>query len=88
MAVGFQYGGEKYGRGNYRNGPMRWTRLAAAALRHIYQWLFIEDIDKESGVNHIGLALCSLCMLAFQIKRHPAVDDRNLKPLDTSSRGR
>ena len=79
MAEGFAYGAQKYSRGNYRNSGMEWTRLAAACLRHVYQWLFVSTIDAESGCNHISLALCSLAMLSFQIKNHPEMDNRNLR---------
>ena len=79
MAEGFEYGARKYARGNYRLSAMGWTRLCAASLRHTFQWLFVEDVDQESGCNHISLALCSLAMLAFQIKNHPEADNRNLE---------
>lgn len=79
MAEGFAYGARKYRRSNYRQSGLEWTRLAAACLRHVYQWLFVSTIDAESGCNHISLALCSLAMLAFQIKNHPETDNRNLK---------
>ena len=79
MAEGFAYGARKYTRSNYRLSSLHWTRLSAACLRHIYQWLFVSTLDEESGCNHISLALCSLAMLAFQIKRHPEADDRGLK---------
>lgn len=75
IARAMTYGANKYGRGNYRQSGMHWTRLTAACLRHIFAWLFVADID-ESGNNHIDHAIASLAMLAYQMKHHPECDNR------------
>jgi hypothetical protein len=61
-ARGFMLGEKKYGRYNYTGG-MEASRLVAAALRHITQWMGGEDNDPESGASHLGHARCCLAML-------------------------
>lgn len=75
------YGANKYtteegsGRHNWRKG-FEYSRLHAAALRHIGAWGEGEDLDPESGINHIAHALCCLMfLLEHQIKGY-GVDDR------------
>lgn len=75
MAAALEYGMHKYSKRNYEKG-IAYTRLADAALRHLYKWIHKEDIDKESRLNHIGHALSNLAMLAYMIKHFPDLDDR------------
>ena len=75
MAKAFTYGAQKYGDDNFREG-LSVRRQIAASLRHIYQFLDIEDIDEESQCKHIGCALASLAMAAYTIERKPEFDDR------------
>lgn len=70
------FGRVKYEAHNWRKG-FKWTRLAAAALRHIFSWLSGEDKDKESGLSHIDHALCCLMFLSAHIKNaNMGKDDR------------
>jgi Domain of unknown function (DUF5664) len=62
MTQAFMHGEKKYDRGNFKKGFVN-TRLAAAALRHIYQWLDGQDNDEESGISHLGHAQAALAML-------------------------
>lgn len=75
MGEAFSYGQKKYGKNNYRQG-MKVSRQLAAAIRHIYQHLDGQTLDKESGVAHLGHALASLAMACYTIKNHPGMDDR------------
>lgn len=77
IARAMAYGAKKYGRGNYRRSGMQWLRLAAACMRHLRAWIFGESLDPESGLSHIDHALASLAMLAFQMKHHPEMDNRD-----------
>lgn len=72
----FGYGAKKYGHHNFKGG-IAYSRLTAAALRHIYQFLSGETFDKESGNHHIGHALASLSMLAYMMEYRPDLDDRH-----------
>ena len=82
LAVGnvMAYGAAKYNESpgsedNWRKG-MAYRRVASAALRHIEQWLDREDLDPESGENHLAHAMCSLLFLMqYQITGR-GIDDR------------
>lgn len=75
MSEAMEYGVKKYSKRNYEAG-IEYTRLADAALRHIYKWLQKKDLDEESGLNHVGHALSNLAMLAYMIKNKHEMDDR------------
>lgn len=52
------YGGDNWrGGGEYTLGS---KRTLAAAVRHIYQYLDGEVIDDDSGLHHLGHALCEV----------------------------
>jgi len=70
------FGAKKYNRGNWRKG-MNHTRLAAAALRHITQYLGGQDKDPESKLEHIAHAICGLMMLLESRKKGYGKDDRD-----------
>jgi len=53
------FGAIKYERDNWHKG-FKITRSLAAALRHIFKFLGGEDNDPESGLNHLGHAVCCL----------------------------
>jgi len=78
MAQAFTYGANKYGKWNYKNG-MEYTRLADAAYRHLSQFMDGQNIDEESGNNHLFHALASIAMLADMQENHPEMDDRYKK---------
>lgn len=82
LARAFAYGAAKYARGNFRVGPMAWSRLTDAALRHITAFANGEWLDPESGNSHLSHALASLAMLAFQAAHHPEANDlyEEIKP--------
>lgn len=69
------FGAKKYARDNWRNG-FKYTRSIAACLRHIYKFLSGEDNDPESGLSHIGHAICCLEHLLHDNLYRPENDDR------------
>ena len=75
MARVFAMGIEKYGKHNYRKG-LKFRECLDAAIRHILDLQDCDDIDKESGENHVFHALCELAMYAFMMKYRPDLDDR------------
>lgn len=80
LAMVFAYGADKYGRWNWEKG-MRAGRLWAATLwaatqRHLWSWWNKEDMDEESGYNHLWHALVSIAMLIVLQKRGTGEDDR------------
>lgn len=72
------FGEKKYSRGGWKKG-FKVTRSCAAALRHIFQFLSGETNDPESGLSHLGHAICSLEHALYDMKHHPENDDRDNK---------
>lgn len=77
-------GARKYGRHNYRIMGVRASVYIDAAKGHIDQWWEGEDIDKDSGLNHITKAIASLAVLRDGQMNKKWVDDRppKVKNLD------
>lgn len=69
------YGAKKYSAHNWRGG-IAWSRVIAAALRHITAFNAGENLDPETGLSHIAHASCCLMFLLDYIKSHPELDDR------------
>jgi len=69
------FGAEKYGDHNWRGG-LKYSRLAAATLRHFFAWLAGNDLDKESGLSHLAHAACCIMMLFWMTKNRKNLDDR------------
>lgn len=48
------HGAKKYHDYNYKYGSgLDWDRIYSPLLRHLFKWIGGEDIDKESGLNHL-----------------------------------
>jgi len=63
------YGEAKYEARNWEKG-LDWDRPFSAAMRHLAAWWQRrEDLDPESGINHLAHAACNmLFLLAFQLR--------------------
>lgn len=82
VAIILTFGAEKYGAHNWKGGIV-YSRLVAAALRHIYAFLRGETIDPESGRPHIAHAICNLMFILYFMRVGPAsLDDRYKKEED------
>ncbi len=79
MARALMYGEQKYNRNNFKAG-FNSNRLIAACLRHVNAWNDGEDLDPESGVDHLGHALACLAMLTECRKLGTLVDGRYKAP--------
>lgn len=75
IAKAFEFGAKKYGRYNYLNG-MDWMRIASAGLRHIYQFIWVEDNDQESGLCHLAHAGACIIMLLDYFTKGLGTDNR------------
>jgi len=70
-------GARKYGRHNYRIKGVRASVYHDAAFRHLTAWWdFGQDIDPDSGLNHIIKAIASLMVLRDAMMVKKWVDDR------------
>ena len=75
IAEVFDFGAKKYARHNWRSG-FNYSRLIAAAERHLDAFNDGEDLDPESGKSHLAhLGCCVLMLLESTIKGY-GTDDR------------
>ena len=68
-------GAEKYADNNWRRG-MNWSTVQASLLRHLMLWIDGEDIDDESGLNHMDHVMANVAFLVEYIEVYPEGDDR------------
>jgi hypothetical protein len=70
------FGAEKYGDRNWEQG-IKFGRLYAALLRHLFAWFKGEDTDPESKLNHIDHVLaCATFLRTYQARAMVEFDDR------------
>lgn len=69
-------GARKYGRHNYRVDGVRASVYYDALWRHMSKWWDGEDIDKDSGLNHVTKAIASLTVLRDAMINDNWTDDR------------
>jgi len=74
-ARAFEYGAQKYGRDNYKQG-MNWTRVIDAALRHLTAFNAKENLDPESKLCHLAHSKACLAMLIYYYENNIGTDDR------------
>ncbi len=75
-AVVFKHGADKYGRFNWRKDKILASTYKAAMLRHLKAWCEGEDIDPDSGQNHLyHLRACAAVVLDSEI-HDTLIDDR------------
>lgn len=70
-----EFGRKKYAAHNWRGG-FAWSRLIAAAARHLFAFMRGEDRDPESGLLHTAHAMCCLMFLTEHVVRNLGSDDR------------
>ena len=71
------YGANKYGDRNWEKG-LKYTRVFAAIMRHLWAWFSGQDTDEESGHKHLAHAMCGIAFLIAYTRRGKDVelDDR------------
>lgn len=74
LAEVLAFGANEYGDRNWERG-MEWSRLYAAARRHMLKWWNKEGLD-ESGLSHLKHAMCDIAMLATYEERNAGIDNR------------
>ena len=75
-----QFGAKKYAANNWRAG-IQWSRLIAAALRHLFAFARGEDVDEETGLCHLAHASCCiLFLLTYWLEEKNNLDDRYKEP--------
>ena len=76
IGLGLLEGGRKYGRHNFRAVGVRASVYFDAAMRHLAAWWEGEDIDPDSGMNHIAKALACLTVFRDAMLQDKWTDDR------------
>ena len=79
IGLGMLEGARKYGRHNYRSIGVTATEYYNASMRHIMLWWEGEDVDPDSGLNHITKALSDLTVLRDSMLMDNWIDDRPLR---------
>lgn len=75
QARAMTYGSKKYADHNWANG-FDWDRLVGSLMRHLNSWRAGEDVDPESGLNHVDHILANAGMLAAHIEEGLGNDNR------------
>jgi hypothetical protein len=78
VAKVLSFGATKYGANNWRDDghSTPYTRTYSSILRHLSAWSKGEDIDPESGQEHLAHATTQLMILMIHQAEHPESDDR------------
>jgi hypothetical protein len=77
IAEALTYGAKKYEADNYRKGGgLAWRRIFGAINRHAWAWLGGEDLDPESGLNHLAHMGAGVVMLLELVLTGNGKDDR------------
>jgi len=73
-----EYGAVKYSPHNYKKGlPI--TETCESLLRHTMAFLEGEDIDPESGLEHVGHIMANAMFLAYNMREKKEIYDNRFK---------
>ena len=75
VAAVLGFGANKYAAHNWRGG-IAYSRLIAAAMRHLAAINKGEDLDAESNLPHVYHLGCCTMFLASMMTTRPDMDDR------------
>lgn len=70
-----EHGAKKYGTSSWRHMD-EWNRFWDAAQRHLIAWQCGEDLDTDTGLNHMLHAACNCLFLATLQKHKLGTDNR------------
>ncbi len=71
-----KHGADKYGIRNWRQDEILMSTYTGAILRHLMAWANGEDLDPDSGLNHLYHVM-ACCAAVLDAEMHgKAVDDR------------
>ena len=78
IAKVYTYGANQYG-DRYWDDGIKWGRLFAATMRHLWSFWTGEDRDQESGILHLAHAGCNITMLIWHLYNRTDLDNRPAK---------
>lgn len=76
LGLAMTEGAVKYGRHNYRICGVRASVYYDAAMGHLVDWWEGQDIDPDSGLNHVTKSIASLVILRDAMMQGMLDDDR------------
>ena len=76
VSIGMMEGAMKYGKHNYRTAGVRTSVYVDAAIGHIFDFWEGQDIDPDSDLHHITIAIASLFVLRDAQLCSKCEDDR------------
>ena len=82
VAKSFEEGAKKYQPYNWRKIKIQASQYISACKRHLAQWTEGEELDKDSGLNHITKAISTLVVLRDAMMNDMIIDDRPPKIKD------
>ncbi len=71
----YTYGAQRYTDNNWRKG-LKWSRVFAAIMRHLWSWWKDEDNDPESNISHLAHAAWGCFTLLEYTQNKKRFDDR------------
>ena len=73
----YTIGAQKYADWNWAKG-MKWSRIYASLLRHLFKFMCGERLDPESGKPHLAHALWNVGTLLYysEVPGYESFDDR------------
>jgi hypothetical protein len=74
------FGAKKYDAWNWSKG-IKYSRVYAATLRHLWAWYRGEDNDPETGKSHLAHAGCCILFLLQYVRTRRSYDDRPIEQL-------
>lgn len=75
VAAVLEFGAAKYPPRNWEKG-MRWGRVFASTMRHMWKWWRREAADPETGYSHLWSAASNIMFLIAYEERQIGSDDR------------
>ena len=73
-----EFGVKKYARDNWKKG-MPITELYDSMHRHMTSFIAGEDTDEESGLSHLGHAMCNLMFMSYMMReKREQFDNRTI----------
>ena len=78
LAEVLTFGAKKYDAHNWRSG-IQYSRLIAAAYRHLGAINRGNDVDSESGLPHVYHLACCVMFLSWMMTERKDLDDRYKK---------
>lgn len=76
IAQAMMEGSKKYGIYNYRKAGVHFSTYYSSTFRHLISWFEGEDIDPDSGLNHVTKAIAGLIVLRDSMIEGNFFDDR------------